>query len=79
MSSSTPLSSALFDAVRDIGGWFYEEDAFVFEAISRRYWLDNFFTHNAWAVVKESLILGPIAAIAFLWRARLRFRRPDTT
>jgi len=58
---------------------FYFADAYVFEAISRRYWLDNFFTHNAWAVVKESLILGPIAAIAFLWRARLRFRRPDTT
>ena len=35
MSSSTPLSSAFFDAVRNIGGWFYEEDAFVFEAISR--------------------------------------------
>lgn len=34
MSSSTPLSSAFFDAVKNIGGWFYEEDAFVFEAIS---------------------------------------------
>jgi len=58
---------------------FYFADAFVFEAISRRYWLDNFIPHNAWAVFKEILILGPIAFIAFLWRARRRFRRPGTT
>ena len=58
---------------------FYFADAFVFEAISRRYWLDNFITHNAWAVFKEVLILGPIASIAFLWRARRRSRRPGTT
>ena len=48
---------------------FYFADAFVFEAISRRYWLDNFITHNAWAVAKEILILGPIAALLF-WRRR---------
>lgn len=58
---------------------FYFANAFVFEAISRRYWLDNFITHNAWAVLKEVLILGPIAAIAFLWRARRRSRRQGTT
>ena len=58
---------------------FYFADAYVFEAISRRYWLDNFFTHNSWAVIKEILILGPIAFIAFRWRARRRFHRPDTT
>jgi membrane-bound metal-dependent hydrolase YbcI (DUF457 family) len=58
---------------------FYFADAFVFEAISRRYWLDNFITHNAWAVAKEVLILGPIASIAFLWRARRHSRRPGTT
>jgi len=55
---------------------FYFANAFVFEAISRRYWLDNFFTHNAWAVAKEILILGPIAFIAFRWRARPRSHRP---
>ena len=54
-----PLSSA-----------FYFADAFVFEAISRRYWLPNFIPHNAWAVAKEILILGPIAAA--LWFARKR-------
>jgi hypothetical protein len=58
---------------------FYFADAYVFEAISRRYWLDNFISHNTWAVFKEVLILGPLALIAFLWRARRRSRRPDTT
>ena len=58
---------------------FYFADAYVFEAISRRYWLDNFIPHNSWAVFKEVLILGPIALIAFQWRLRRRSRRPDTT
>jgi len=58
---------------------FYFANAFVFEAISRRYWLDNFVTHNAWAVIKEVLILGPLAVIAFLWQVRRRYRRPGTT
>ena len=44
---------------------FYFADAYVFEAISRRYWLDNFFSHNAWAVMKEILILGPVASVAW--------------
>ena len=57
---------------------FYFADAFVFEAISRRYWLDNFITHNAWAVIKEMLILGPLAVMAFLWQVRRRYRRPGT-
>jgi membrane-bound metal-dependent hydrolase YbcI (DUF457 family) len=49
---------------------FYFADAFVFEAISRRYWLDNFVTHNAWAVAKEILILGPVASVAWWLRRR---------
>ena len=57
---------------------FYFANAFVFEAISRRYWLDNFITHNAWAVIKEVLILGPLAVMAFLWQVRRRYRRPGT-
>ena len=58
---------------------FYFADAFVFEAISRRYWLDNFIPHNAWAVIKEILILGPVLAliIGARWRARRRSRRRD--
>ena len=60
---------------------FYFANAFVFEAISRRYWLDNFVAHNAWAVIKEVLILGPLVAaiIGVRWRARRRSRRPGTT
>ncbi len=60
---------------------FYFANAFVFEAISRRYWLDNFIPHNTWAVIREILILGPLAAvlIALRWRGRRRSRRPGTT
>jgi len=47
---------------------FYFADAFVFEAISRRYWLDNFAAHNAWAVIKEVLLLGPVLSIVWLVR-----------
>jgi membrane-bound metal-dependent hydrolase YbcI (DUF457 family) len=59
---------------------FYFANAFVFEAISRRYWLDNFIPHNAWAVIKELLILGPLAVLLMgaRWRARRRSRRPGT-
>ncbi len=50
---------------------YYFSNAFFFEAISRRYWLDNFITHNLWAVAKEVLILGPVAWAAwFLARRR---------
>ena len=59
---------------------FYFADAFVFEAISRRYWLDNFISHNAWAVARELLILGPMAAVLTLLRSRgrRRFRHRGT-
>ena len=59
---------------------YYFSNAFFFEAISRRYWLDNFITHNLWAVAREILILGPPLALltAFRSRARRRSRRPDT-
>lgn len=53
---------------------FYFADAFVFEAISRRYWLDNFVAHNAGAVAKEVLLLGPIAC-ALWWRRRSAINR----
>jgi membrane-bound metal-dependent hydrolase YbcI (DUF457 family) len=58
---------------------YYFSGAFFFEAISRRYWLDNFWAHNAWAVIREILILGPVfaAVTAFRWRARRRSRHRD--
>lgn len=47
---------------------FYFANAFVFDAISRRYWLDNFISHNAWAVVREIVILGPLAMVGWWYR-----------
>ena len=44
---------------------YYFSNAFFFEAISRRYWLDNFISHNLWAVTREILILGPRAGRAY--------------
>ena len=76
-SDDTPPIGVM--ALWPINSNFYFANAFVFEAISRRYWLGNFLTHNAWAVIKEVLILGPIAVIAFLWQVRRRYRRPGTT
>lgn len=54
-----PLSSA-----------YYFSNAFIFEAISRRYWLDGFWRHNILAVVSEAAMLGPL-----LWLAG-RVKRP---
>jgi membrane-bound metal-dependent hydrolase YbcI (DUF457 family) len=51
---------------------FHFANAFVFEAISRRYWLAGFWAHNLWAVLSEVLLLAPIAAAATAWRARSR-------
>jgi membrane-bound metal-dependent hydrolase YbcI (DUF457 family) len=57
---------------------FYFADAFIFEAISRRYWLSNFIPHNAWAVAKEVLMLGPVFVLLRAFRSRepRRSRRP---
>ena len=59
---------------------YYFSNAFFFEAISRRYWLDNFISHNLWAVAREILILGPVFAVATALRSRAqrRSRRPGT-
>ncbi len=76
-SDTTPPLGVM--ALWPIDSNFYFADAHLFEAISRRFWLDNFIPHNAWAVTKEILILGPIAFIAFRWRGRRRSRRPGTT
>lgn len=49
---------------------FYFAHAYVFEAISRRYHLPNFWEHNIWAVIKEVLILAPPLAALAWWRRR---------
>lgn len=47
---------------------FYFAYAFVFEAISRRYWLAGFIRHSVLAVLREIAILLPL--VALLWRSR---------
>lgn len=50
---------------------YYQSTLYVFDAISRRYWLPNFWTHNLAAVAREIAILAPVAA-AVWWLARRR-------
>jgi len=64
-SDDTPPLGVM--ALWPLNSTFYFADAYIFDAISRRYWLDNFLTHNAWAVIKEFLILAPVAAAARWW------------
>ncbi len=52
---------------------FYQSSLFVFEAISRRYWLPReFLVGNLRAALREVVILGPTALLAF----RIRRRTP---
>jgi hypothetical protein len=46
----------------------YESRLHVFMAISRRYWLPEFWTYNLRALARELLILVPIVWIAVAWR-----------
>jgi membrane-bound metal-dependent hydrolase YbcI (DUF457 family) len=48
---------------------FYFAHAYVFDAISRRYWLPGFVAHNLWAVAHELVMLGPVVAAVALLRA----------
>lgn len=47
---------------------FHFAHAYVFEAISRRYWLPGFWEHNLRAVATELALLVPIAALLVVWR-----------
>jgi membrane-bound metal-dependent hydrolase YbcI (DUF457 family) len=78
-SDTTPPLGVM--ALWPVSSEYYFSNAFFFEAISRRYWLDNFITHNVWAVTLEILILGPVLAMVMLVRSRVRrrFRHPGTT
>jgi membrane-bound metal-dependent hydrolase YbcI (DUF457 family) len=67
-SDDTPPLGVM--ALWPLSSTFYFADAFVFEAISRRYWLPNFVPHNVWAVIKETLLLGPVALAVWYWRRR---------
>jgi hypothetical protein len=45
---------------------YYQSNAYLFHAISRRYWLTGFWEQNLWAIVWEIAILLPPAALV-LW------------
>lgn len=67
--SSPPIGiMAMWPIRRD----YYESDLHVFRAISRRYWLPEFWTYNLRALARELLIFVPL--VAFVLRYR---RRPD--
>jgi hypothetical protein len=51
----------------------------LFDAISRRYWLEEFWRHNLQAVAREIAILAPAAAAAWWWRATRTGRSPGPT
>jgi inner membrane protein len=49
---------------------YYESQVHVFLAISRRYWLPEFWASNARALAGELVILLPLAALVFFARRR---------
>ena len=71
-SDDTPPLGVM--ALWPISSAFYFADAFVFEAISRRYWLAGFWRHNVWAVATEAAMLLPVLAALVVAR-RPRDRR----
>lgn len=50
---------------------YFEADAHVFMAVSRRYWLSEFWGYNAMVLMRELLILG-IPAVCIEWWLRKR-------
>ena len=56
---------------------YYFAHAFVFDAISRRYWLPGFWAHNLRAVAREVLLLAPIGVGAAWLKFRKVLRGPE--
>ena len=53
---------------------YYESDLHLFMAVSRRYWLPEFWTYNLTVLARELLTLG-VPALAVEWWRRARRRR----
>ena len=49
---------------------YYESQLHVFMAISRRYWLPEFWTYNLRALVRELVILLPVVGLVIRYRRR---------
>ncbi len=69
-SDDTPPLGVM--ALWPLSSEYYFAHAYVFEAISRRTHLPNFWPHNLWAVAWEVMLLTPLAALAAWWRWRDR-------
>lgn len=54
---------------------FYFANAFLFDTISRRYWLPGFWSHNIVAVMKEAAWLAPPTVLLAWWRWRVEIRK----
>ena len=55
---------------------FYISGLDVFDAVDRRYWLPGFWTRNGLALLRELLILAPVAVISASAGRRVRSYRP---
>ncbi|MDQ3169844.1 MAG: metal-dependent hydrolase, partial [Acidobacteriota bacterium] len=49
---------------------YFESDAHMFMAVSRRYWLEEFWVYNVSVLARELLLLGVPAAVAEWWVRR---------
>jgi membrane-bound metal-dependent hydrolase YbcI (DUF457 family) len=76
--SSVPIGIM---ALWPFGTDYYSSGLNLFMDVSRRYWLfDEFVVHNAKAAAREVAVIGPVAAAAWCWRARVRSRlKPAST
>ena len=69
-SDDTPPLGVM--ALWPITSEFYFAHAYVFEAISRRTWLPNFWSHNLYAVARELVMLAPLVGVAWALGRRSR-------
>lgn len=57
---------------------YYRSSLEVFPAVSRRYWLAEFWVYNFKAVAVELVVVGPIAAVVVWWQRRANLQKPNS-
>jgi inner membrane protein len=62
-------------ALWPVSSAFYVSGLDVFNAVDRRYWLPGFWTRNTLALLREVVILGPLALISASAGRRVRSYR----
>ena len=55
-------------ALWPIDSRFYFAYAYIFDTITRRYWLPGFWSHNIRAVIKEVALVAPLVGALWWWR-----------